>query len=180
MTLWNEFTSDEKTLIENTMIAACTAASGVTLTDAQSTAFASLIDGYISVYAAGGVRCLWDPEDPAADGIVSAGAPIIPSIVAILRNFTDTTFKPSYGRKTSTGTTNKSGTESVSLKPSASATLPERIEVAVPDIRAASVGESETSDVDAAEKFRFDAETEKSLGLLLGRWIRRASFSHDL
>lgn len=179
MTLWNDFTTPQKNAVSAAILAACTSAAGVTLTLAQSTAFTALIDARIAIYAAGGVRCLWDPDD-AATGVAYAGAPIVPDIVAILRNTTDATFQPTYGRKTSTGTTNKSGTESVSLKPSASATLPERIEVAVPDIRAASVGESETSDVDAAEKFRFDAESEKSLGLLLGRWIRRASFSHDL
>lgn len=179
MTLWSDFTPEEAAAVSTAVVNACKDASGVVLPAAQQTALGTLFGTVVSGYAAGGVRCIWDPEDAVA-GVVYAGRPILPDIVAILRNSTDETFVPTYGRKTTAGTLNKSGTEQVSIKPTAAATLGERIEVAVPDLRAASIGETETSDVDAAEKFRFDAEVEKSLYVLLGKWVRRASFPGDL
>lgn len=178
MTLWNDFTTEESAAVTSAVLAACTSASGVTLSASQQTAFGTLFGNVVAGYASAGVRCLWDPEDVA--GIVSAGRPYIPDIVAILRNTNDATFVPTYGRKTTSGTLSKTGTEQVAAKPAVLATLAERIEVAIPDVRAASVGESEASDVDAAEKFRFDAEAEKSLYVLLGKWVRRASFPGDL
>lgn len=178
MTLWNDFTTEEKNAVSAAILSACTTAAGVTLSGAQTTAAGNMIDAAIASYAAADVRCLWEPEDVV--GIVSAGRPYLPDIAAILRNSTDATFVPSYGRKTTSGTSTKTGTEQVSLKPAAAATLPERITVAVPDIRAASIGEAEGVEVDAAEKFRFDASAEKSLAMLFNRWIRRASFSLDL
>lgn len=178
MTLWSDFTGEEAAAVTSAVLAACTAASGVTLSASQQTAFGTLFGSAVSGYADAGVHCLWEPEDVV--GIVSAGRPYIPDIVAILRNATDATFVPTYGRRTTSGTSSKSGTEQVALKPAATADLETRIEVAVPDIRAASVGTAQTSDVDAAEKFRFDSEVEKSLYVLLGKWVRRASFPGDL
>ena len=178
MTLWNDFTPEESAAVTTAVCTVCVTAAGVTLSAAQQTAIANLFGAAVSGYADAGVRCLWDPED--VSGIVSAGRPYLADIVAVLRNVSDATFIPTYGRKTTSGTVSKTGTEQVAMKPSASSTLGERIEVAIPDVRAASIGESEASDVDAAEKFRFDSEAERSLYLLFGKWVRRASFPLDL
>lgn len=177
MTLWNDFTAAEITAVEAAVVNKCEAAAG-TLSSAAKTALAALFGSAVASYASAGVRCIYDPED-GVPGIVAAGTPYLPAIVGVLRN-SDATFVPRYGRKTSSETINKTGTEQVAIKPAATTTLDERITVAVPDVRAANVGNVEASDVDAAEKLRFDAEAEKSLFLLLGKWVRRASVPEDL
>ena len=177
MALWNDFTAEELSTIKTAIRSVCTNAAGVTLSAAQQTSFETMVLDAVGYYAEAGVRCLWDPEDVA--GIVSAGRPYLPAIVGVLRN-SDATFVPRYGRTTSSETVSKTGTEQVAIKPAATAGLDERITIAVPDVRAANVGNVEASDVDAAEKLRFDAEAEKSLSILLGKWIRRASVPEDL
>lgn len=178
MTLWNDFTAAEIAAIEAAVVDKCEAAAGGSMGPAKKAALAALFGSAVASYAAAGVRCIYDPED-GVPGIVAAGTPYLPAIVGVLRN-SDGDFVPLYGRKTSSETINKTGTEQVSIKPAATADLDERITVAVPDVRAANVGNVEASDVDAAEKLRFDAEAEKSLFLLLGKWVRRASVPEDL
>jgi len=178
MTLWNEFTENELSALKAAVVTACTTAAGVPITEPQTTALGSLFLAVLDVYKSAGVRCVWDPEE--VPGIVAVGRPYLPDIVAILRNSTGTSFVPDYGRRTSSDTVSKSGTESVSAKPAGAATLDERITVAVPDIRTAATGTASALDVDAAEKMRFDAEAEKSLYILFGKWVRRASFPDDL
>ena len=186
MKKWNEFTSDQKSALATAMAAKCMTAAGVT--DAtKSAAIVTLIGTVIDSFA--DVRCVYDPGSVHTDttftdavlGICYVGTPFIPSIVGIIRNTgTGANLVPEYGRKTESSSENKSGTEQVALKPTVPGTLPERIEIAIPDIRSATVGNVSATDVDSAEKMRFDAEADKSLTVLFGRWIRRASFPGDL
>lgn len=186
MKKWNEFTSDQKSTLANVMAAKCMTAAGVT-DSTKSTAIATQIGYVIDSFA--DVRCIYDPGTSHEDqtfidavlGICYVGTPFIPSIVGIIRNTgTGANLVPEYGRKTESSSENKSGTEQVALKPTVPGTLPERIEIAIPDIRSATVGNVSATDVDSAEKMRFDAEADKSLSVLFGRWIRRASFTPDL
>lgn len=177
MTLWSEFTAEDITALKTAVVSTCTSAAGSLSADKQL-ALGTLFGTAVTSYANAGVRSWYDPED-GIPGIVAAGRPYLPDIVAILRN-SDASFVPAYGRTTSSESLNKTGTEQVSIKPSASATLDEKITVKVPDLRSASTGNVTASDVDAAEKFRFDGEAEKSLYLLLSKWVRRASVSEDL
>lgn len=177
MTLWNDFTVEKVTEIKNGIVAACTNAAG-SLASAKQTALASLVGTVISGLAAANVRCLYDADD-AAVGVVAAGRPYMADVVAVLRN-SDNSFIVDYGRRTSTASTNKSGTEQVALAGNPGTTVEEKITIGAPDIRAASVGNVTAEDVDAGEKFRFDADGEKSLYILLGKWIKRASFPADL
>ena len=186
MKKWNELTTQQKNGVASAIANKCMQAAGV-IDAAKVTQIITLISDVISSF--GDVRSMYDPGDSATGetfdnaklGICYVGSPIIPSIVAIIRNSgTGTNLVPEYGRKTESSSLNKSGTEQVSLKPAVSSTLDERIEIAVPDIRSATVGNVTANDVDAAEKMRFDSESEKSLAILFSRWIRRASFAFDL
>lgn len=175
MTLWSEFTPSQKNSVVDAIKTECELASGVTFTGQLASSFNSLVHGAIRKYDNAGVRCIWSPKE--IPGIVNAGRPYLPDIVGLLRNF-EGNFLPKYGRRSESESTNKSGTEQVSLA-AISGTLDEKITVEAPDIRAATIGTSSASDVDAAEKMRFDSETEKSLYLLFCKWVRRASVDED-
>lgn len=182
MTKWNEFTAEQKSAITSAISTKCMTAAGVT--DAtKKTAIETVIGSVIEGFA--DVRCVYDLTDSTiseiAIGIAYIGNPFVPQIVGIIRNTgTGANLIPEYGRKTESESVNKSGTEQVAMKPAALSTLDEKITIAVPDIRAATKGSTTATDVDAAEKMRFDSEAEKILAVLFGRWIRRASFPGDL
>lgn len=176
MTLWADFSAADVTAVKNGIVAACTNAAG-SLAAAKQTALADVVGAVITGLAGASVRSLYDPAD-GVPGIVAAGRPYMPDIVGILRN-SDASFIPNYGRVTSTASVNKSGTEQVALAGNGG-TVEEKITIDAPDIRAATVGNITAEDVDAAEKLRFDAEGEKSLYILIGKWIKRASVPADL
>ena len=182
MTKWNEFEAEQIAAIASAMSTKCMTAAGVTDATKKST-IDSLIASVIAGFA--DVRCVYDLTDNTiteiAAGIAYIGNPFIPQIVGIIRNTgTGANLVPEYGRKTESESVNKSGTEQVAMKPAVLSTLAEKITVDVPDVRAATVGNMSATDVDAAEKMRFDSESDKSLSVLFGRWIRRASFPGDL
>ena len=178
MKKWADFTEAETNSVKSAAVALCLNAAGITLTEPQSTAIAALFGAAITPYADADVRCYWNPTEDGVVGIVAVGRPYLPDIVGLLRNF-EGNFLPNYGRRSESETTNKSGTEQVSLA-ATSGTLAEKITVEAPDVRAATIGTSSASDVDAAEKMRFDSETEKSLYLLFSKWVRRASVDEDV
>jgi hypothetical protein len=178
MKKWADFTEAETNAVKSAAVALCINAAGITVTDAVTTAMTTLFGSAIAPYSDAGVRCYWNPTEDGTVGIVGAGRPYLPDIVGLLRNF-EGNFLPKYGRKSESESINKSGTEQVSLA-STGSTLEEKITVSAPDVRAATIGNSSASDVDAAEKMRFDSETEKSLYLLFSKWVRRASVDEDV
>lgn len=179
MKKWADFTEAEVAAVKSGVVALCINASGVTLSASQQTDMATLFGAAVQSFADADVRCLWNPTEDGVVGIVAEGGrPYIPAIVGLLRNF-EGTFTPKYGRKSESASVNKSGTEQVALA-GQTGTLEDKITVAAPDVRAATIGNSTASDVDAAEKMRFDSETEKSLYLLFSKWVRRASVDEDV
>ena len=178
MKKWADFTEAETNSLKSAVVALCLNASGVSVTEAVSTAIASLFGSAITPYADAGVRCYWNPTEDGNVGIVGVGRPYLPDVVGLLRNF-EGNFIPKYGRRSESETTNKSGTEQVGIE-GMTGTLEDKITVQAPDVRAATIGTSSASDVDAAEKMRFDSETEKSLYLLFSKWVRRASVDEDV
>ena len=178
MKKWADFSEAEIAAVKSGVVALCINASGVTLTASQQTDMATLFGAAVQSFSDAGVRCLWNPTEDGAVGIVGVGRPYLPAIVGLLRNF-EGAFTPKYGRKSESESVNKSGTEQVALA-GQTGTLEDKITVAAPDIRAATIGNSTASDVDAAEKMRFDSETEKSLYLLFVKWVRRASCDDDI
>lgn len=180
MTYWADFDALELSTIKNRIKTSCEAAAGITMTTAQSTTFNNILSAVIESMVLANVHCLYGYDDgEGVIGIVAAGRPYMPEIVGLLRN-SDASFTPDYGRRTSTASVNKSGTEQVALSGNAGTTVEEKITIGAPDIRAATVGNITAEDVDAGEKYRFDAEPEKSLYILLGKWIKRASVPADL
>ena len=178
MKKWADFSEAEVAAVKSGVVALCINAAGVTLTASQQTDMATLFGAAVTGFADADVRCLWNPTEDGVVGIVGVGRPYLPMIVGLLRNF-EGAFTPKYGRKSESGSVNKSGTEQVALA-GQTGTLEDKITVAAPDIRAATIGTSTASDVDVAEKMRFDSETEKSLYLLFVKWVRRASFDDDI
>ena len=178
---WSDFSETTLTTIKTAVRQQCTRAAGVTTTASQDAEIEGIFAAALLPYIGAGCRCYFDVEDDSVQvvGIVGLGTPYLPDISAILRNG-GTGFVPVYGRTTASDTENLSGTEQVALSGNTETTVEGKITIGAPDIRAATVGHVTASDIDAAEKFRFDAQAEKSLFLLFDKWIKRATVFEDL
>lgn len=185
MTKWNEWTADQITALKTAVASQCMRAAG--LTDAtKQTAIANLFADALDAYVKTDCRGFYDPGDAATgtefDGavtsIVMAGRPFLPTIAAIIRSSASgASTIAEYGRTVSSGATSKSGTENVSIDATGGA---DKLAVQVPDMRVNTESNTDTTDVDAGEKFRFYDDMRRVLLLQLDAWVRRVTFPWDL